>query len=179
VVNTVLAVLLVPPGPADVVGVTRDVLVQAASRVGAEVRLGVGHAVDSAAGLVAVRPSLRQARAVLSLAQKGVRTSAEAALDLELTAHYDRSGLAALAQTGLRPLIAADLARRTELVHTLEVYLRHGCSPTRTSAALHLGRQSLYQRLDRIKQLLGHPIDDPDRHAGLLLAATAHRLSGL
>jgi purine catabolism regulator len=42
---------------------------------------------------------------------------------------------------------------------------------------LHLGRQSLYQRIERIESLLGHPCDDPDLHASLLLAACAHRLS--
>ncbi|HEY5833016.1 helix-turn-helix domain-containing protein [Streptomyces sp.] len=61
-------------------------------------------------------------------------------------------------------------------MRTLEVHLRNGCSPTRTAALLHVGRQSLYQRLERIESLLGLPVADPDSHGELLLAACAHRL---
>ena len=57
------------------------------------------------------------------------------------------------------------------------MHLRHGCSPTRTAAALHIGRQSCYQRLDRIAVLLGYSVDDPEHHGGLILAAAAHRLT--
>jgi DNA-binding PucR family transcriptional regulator len=56
------------------------------------------------------------------------------------------------------------------------VHLRHGCSPTRTAALLHVGRQSLYQRLERIESLLGVPVADPEAHAELLLATAAHRV---
>lgn len=58
----------------------------------------------------------------------------------------------------------------------MEVHLRHGCSPTRTAALLHIGRQSLYQRLERIELLLGAPVTDPELHAELLVAACAHRI---
>ena len=61
-------------------------------------------------------------------------------------------------------------------MRTLEVHLRNGCSPTRTAALLHVGRQSLYQRLERIESLLGTPVGDPGMHTELLLAACAHRL---
>jgi hypothetical protein len=49
-------------------------------------------------------------------------------------------------------------------------------SPTRTAALLHIGRQSLYQRLGRIESLLGLEIDDPDLLGELLGAACAHRV---
>lgn len=69
-----------------------------------------------------------------------------------------------------------EAAHPSDLVHTLEVHLRNGCSPTRTAALLHVGRQSLYQRLERIESLLGLPVADPEAHGELLFAACAHRL---
>jgi purine catabolism regulator len=177
VVNSVLAVLLVPPGRVDVVGTAHEAIVEARRRIAGEVRVAIGYAVPSRDGLAAVRGSLRDARATLGLGSPGVTTSLSMALELLLTRHNDRATLTALASTALAGLIAWDADRNTSLVKTLEVYLRTGCSPTRTAAALHLGRQSLYQRLDRIQTLLGHPIAEPDRHTGLLLAACAHRLA--
>lgn len=76
----------------------------------------------------------------------------------------------------LGPLLAWEAAHPSDLVRTLEVHLRHGCSPTRTAALLHIGRQSLYQRLERIESLLGLEIDDPDLLGELLTAACAHRV---
>jgi purine catabolism regulator len=177
VLSSVLAVIMVPPGPVDVVGAAQTVLEEARSRVGGEVRIAIGHAVPSSAGLSSVRASLRDARATLGLGGRGVVTSLNSALELQLIRYNDRAALSALAGSAIGPLISWDRDRHTSLVRTLEAYLRSGCSPTRTAATLRLGRQSLYQRLDRIQTLLGHPVDVPDNHAGLLLAAVAYRLS--
>jgi DNA-binding PucR family transcriptional regulator len=101
------------------------------------------------------------------------------ALELELLGNRstsDPARLRDLAHSLVGPLIEWDGAHRSELVHTLEVLLRHGGSPTRAAAALHLGRQSLYQRIERIETLLGVAVDDPALHASLLLAAVAHRV---
>jgi DNA-binding PucR family transcriptional regulator len=56
------------------------------------------------------------------------------------------------------------------------VHLRNGCSPTRTAALLHVGRQSLYQRLERIEILLGVAVTDPELQGELLVAACAFRI---
>jgi hypothetical protein len=87
-----------------------------------------------------------------------------------------REGLRRLVDRVLGPLLAWESAHPSDLVRTLEVHLRNGCSPTRTAALLHLGRQSLYQRLDRIESLLGVPVADPALHAELLLATCARRV---
>jgi purine catabolism regulator len=41
------------------------------------------------------------------------------------------------------------------LLDTLEAYLESGCNKTRTADRLHLQRQSLYARLDRVFALVG------------------------
>lgn len=77
--------------------------------------------------------------------------------------------------TSVRPLIEWDRTHRSELTHTLEVHLRHGCSATRSAVALHLGRQSLYQRLERIRELLGFDFAAPETYPSVLLALCAQR----
>ncbi|MFT4125739.1 MAG: PucR family transcriptional regulator ligand-binding domain-containing protein [Gordonia sp. (in: high G+C Gram-positive bacteria)] len=73
----------------------------------------------------------------------------------------------------VEPLAEHDAAQSTQLVTTVAVYLRHGCSATRSAAVLHIGRQSLYQRLERIRTILGFDPADPACHAAMTLAVTA------
>ncbi|MER6219498.1 PucR family transcriptional regulator [Streptomyces sp. 900105755] len=184
----VLALLAVPAAvPGDPVRAVQEAF-RGAAEAGATV--AVGHGVGPG-GWLHWSETLRAARTTLELAltvppaepavpEGPAVTSARAlALERELTrggiaANRDR--LAALVQHTLGPLLAWEAAHPSDLVRTLEVHLRHGCSPTRTAALLHIGRQSLYQRLERIESLLGLEIDDPDLLGELLTAACAHRV---
>ncbi|WP_425826065.1 PucR family transcriptional regulator [Streptomyces fractus] len=101
------------------------------------------------------------------------------ALERELTRgdlEAGRERLTRLAEDALGPLLAWEAAHSSDLVRTLEVYLRNGCSPTRAAALLHIGRQSLYQRVERIESLLGIAVGDPGLLGALLTATCAHRL---
>ena len=189
VVGDVLALLVVGPDVRDAVGAAQSAIEAARSRIGApELTVALGHSVPGAAGPTALAASLRAAQAALrlTLAERASRpggapavaTSRMLALELELLGNGDPSRLALLADAVIGALVEWDAAHRSELVRTLEVLLRHGGSPTRAAAALHLGRQSLYQRIERIESLLGVRVDDPTLHASLLLATCAHRLSG-
>lgn len=199
-----LALVSVPTAPApapgaktgrDSVRAVRDPVraVQEAFRTGAApgLTVAVGHAVDAGSGWLRWSETLRTARTTLELAltvpppepnapQGPLVTSSRAlALERELTrggvdANHDR--LTRLVQHTLGPLLAWEAAHPSDLVRTLEVHLRNGCSPTRTATLLHIGRQSLYQRLERIESLLGLEIDDPDLLGELLTAACAHRV---
>ena len=71
----------------------------------------------------------------------------------------------------LGSLIRVDRARGSELLTTLNAYIRHWGRKTDTAAALHLQRQSLYQRLERIFDLLGELPAGSPRLGGLLIAA--------
>ncbi|MFJ9119661.1 PucR family transcriptional regulator [Streptomyces sp. NPDC102394] len=167
--------------------------VQDAFRVAAEpgLTVAVGHAVDMGGGWLRWSDTLRAARTTLELAltvpaaepsraDGPLVTSARAlALERELTrggVDANRDRLARLVEHTLGPLLAWEAAHPSDLVRTLEVHLRNGCSPTRTAALLHIGRQSLYQRLERIESLLGLEIDDPDLLGELLAASCAHRV---
>jgi hypothetical protein len=167
--------------------------VQEAFRTAADpgLTVAVGHAVDTGSGWLRWSDTLRAARTTLELAltvpaaepavpEGPLVTSARAlALERELTrggVDANRDRLARLVQHALGPLLSWEAAHPSDLVRTLEVHLRHGCSPTRTAALLHIGRQSLYQRLERIESLLGLEIDDPDLLGELLAAVCAHRV---
>lgn len=167
--------------------------VQEAFRTSAEpgLTVAVGHPVAAGGGWLRWSDTLRAARTTLELAltvpaaEPGVPdgplvTSSRAlALERELTrggVDANRERLAGLVQHALGPLLAWEAAHPSDLVRTLEIHLRNGCSPTRTAALLHIGRQSLYQRLERIESLLGLEIDDPDLLGELLAAACAHRV---
>jgi purine catabolism regulator len=189
VVGDVLALMILGPEVRDAVGAVASAIEEARSRTGApELTVAVGHAVAGQAGATHLGASLRAARAALrlALAERGSRpggapavaTSRTMALELELLSNGDPARLELLAMSMIGPLAEWDSAHRSELVWTLEVLLRHGGSPTRAAVALHLGRQSLYQRIERIESLLGVQVDDPTLHASLLLAACAHRLTG-
>ncbi|MEV0218510.1 PucR family transcriptional regulator [Streptomyces sp. NPDC050704] len=196
----VLALLALPEadgaGPRDSVrDAVRDPVraLQEAFRAAAEPALTValGQPVPAGAGWLRWSDTLRTARTTLELAltvppatpcpAEGplVTSSRALALERELTrggVDANRDRLSHLVEHTLGPLLSWEAAHPSDLVRTLETHLRHGCSPTRTAALLHIGRQSLYQRLERIESLLGLEIDDPDLLGELLAATCAHRV---
>lgn len=122
--------------------------------------------------------SLRQAHAALPTATLlGKRTVLTRELTLpRLLGELDDRALLRLVEDALAPLTAWDAAHGSDLVQTLAVHLRHGGSRTRTAEALHVHRQSLYQRLERIEALLGRPVDDPASHEHLVVGTAAAAL---
>lgn len=73
-------------------------------------------------------------------------------------------------QGQLAMLLSARRSERDVLMETLEVYLDHGCNKTRTAEALHVQRQSLYGRLERVFTLLGGDPTGTERALALHLA---------
>ncbi|NMR31511.1 PucR family transcriptional regulator [Crystallibacter degradans] len=72
-------------------------------------------------------------------------------------------------------LIAHDDARRSRLLETLDEWLASGCNTAETARVMHLERQSLYNRLEKIFELIGGDPRGTDRLAGLHLAARLGR----
>lgn len=70
----------------------------------------------------------------------------------------------------LGDLLELDRRRHGQLFETLAMYLRQAGRKTDTAAALHLQRQSLYQRLDRIFDALGNPQPGSSRWGAVALA---------
>ncbi|MER5208640.1 PucR family transcriptional regulator [Streptomyces sp. NPDC002825] len=96
-------------------------------------------------------------------------------IDLLLWRLRDHPDLAAFVDRAIGPLRDHDKASRPPLLPTLETYLAHAGRKAETARELHLNRQTLYNRLARISELLGTDLDDPQTVLALSLALRARR----
>lgn len=73
----------------------------------------------------------------------------------------------------LGSLLSYDDRKGAELVHTLTQYLEHGGNYDATAAELSVHKSTLKYRLQRIRELTGLELNDPDVHFNLQLATRA------
>ncbi len=163
-----------------------------ADRVAAALRAGVERAgmrsagrapvvvVGVAGGWVAASAGLRHASETATAAQGlSDRPWYDARrLDTELLLWRlrDHPDLAAFVERAIGPLQEHDARSKAPLLPTLETYLTHAGRKAETARELHLNRQTLYNRLARIAELLGTDLDDPQTVLALSLALRARRL---
>ncbi|MFE4543388.1 PucR family transcriptional regulator [Arthrobacter sp. NPDC056727] len=76
----------------------------------------------------------------------------------------------------LGPILEHDEQRNSQLLHTLTVWLDSGCNTAQAARELHLERQSMYHRLQRIFDLCGGDPRGTGRLVGLHLATRLARL---
>lgn len=82
----------------------------------------------------------------------------------------------------LSKLVAYDLKQGSdakqggELLKTLEAYFNNLGNLAQTAKAIHVHRNTLLYRLERISQISGLNLNDPDEHFALWLALKAHRV---
>jgi DNA-binding PucR family transcriptional regulator len=88
--------------------------------------------------------------------------------EVEDTAAVDR-----FVNEWLGHLIEYDARRNAELVSTLSRYLECGRSHGTTANALSIHRSTLKYRLQRIREISGHDLSDPDTGFNLQLATRA------
>ena len=122
----------------------------------------------------------RAANAVLSdraMAPSLWRDASHGALVDLLYALRRSSELLAFTRDQLGPLFEATDPRSKEQLRTLEAFLASSGRKAEAARALHLTRQSLYLRLERLERLLGVDLEDPDVLLGLHLAVRALRLT--
>jgi hypothetical protein len=74
----------------------------------------------------------------------------------------DMQQLMGFARDVLGPLLDYDAEHRTDLVHTLSVYLHHHGSHKRSARALHLHANTVAYRATRIEAITGLALGDPD-----------------
>jgi sugar diacid utilization regulator len=85
----------------------------------------------------------------------------------------DLTDVEAFVREWLGNLIDYDVRRKAELVHTLTQYLEHGGNYDATAAELSVHKSTLKYRLQRIRELTGLELNDPDVHFNLQLATRA------
>ena len=143
---------------------------------GSRCRIGVGDAYPRPSELPR---SLREARLALRMQKASAsaeRTSLFADLDVlrMLAAVDDLTDVEAFVRKWLGALAAYDERKHTQLVKTLIQYLQHGGGYEATSRALSVHRSTLKYRLQRIRELTGFDLGDPETHFNLQLAARAY-----
>ncbi|WP_326730860.1 PucR family transcriptional regulator [Streptomyces phaeochromogenes] len=167
--------------------------VTVADRVAAALRAGVERAgmqrpgaqppvvvVGVAGGWTAASVSLRHAAETATAAQglsdRPWYDARRLDIDLLLWRLRDHRDLAAFVERAIGPLRDHDNRSKPPLLPTLETYLAHAGRKAETARELHLNRQTLYNRLARIGELLGTDLDDPQTVLALSLALRARRL---
>ena len=88
----------------------------------------------------------------------------------------DLSLVESFVQVWLGSLIDYDEQKGADLVTTLTCYLEHGGSYEATARALAVHRNTLKYRLQRIREISGQDLGDPDAHFNLELATRSWRV---
>jgi purine catabolism regulator len=84
--------------------------------------------------------------------------------------------LASFCQETIGKLIEYDRTQGTELVETLSAYFGHKSNLSQTAEALFVHRNTLLYRMERIREISGLDLDNPETRLSIQLALRAHRL---
>lgn len=78
--------------------------------------------------------------------------------------HYGTSQISGrhLCHPGLVQLWIYDYNNHTDLLNTLKVYLNTGLNATKTARQLYIHRNTFYQRMETISQIINVDLNDPD-----------------
>jgi DNA-binding PucR family transcriptional regulator len=82
----------------------------------------------------------------------------------------DPSTIEDFGRSWLQPLLDYDEQRHSDLVLTLSRYLEHGGNYDASAAALFIHRSTLKYRLQRIRDITGYDLSEPDTQFNLQLA---------
>ncbi|MFI1017311.1 PucR family transcriptional regulator [Streptomyces sp. NPDC020965] len=135
----------------------------------------VGMAGGWAAASAGLRHAAETATAAQGLTDRPWYDARRLDTELLLWRLRDQPDLAAFVDRAIGPLRDHDATSRPPLLPTLETYLAHAGRKAETARELHLNRQTLYNRLARVSELLGTDLDDPQTVLALSLALQARR----
>ncbi|KOG43491.1 PucR family transcriptional regulator [Streptomyces resistomycificus] len=136
----------------------------------------VGVAGGWAAASAGLRHAAETATAAQGLSDRPWYDARRLDIELLLWRLRDHPDLAAFVDRAIGPVRDHDNRSKPPLLPTLETYLAHAGRKAETARELHLNRQTLYNRLARIGELLGTDLDDPQTVLALSLALRARRL---
>ncbi|MFF2195419.1 PucR family transcriptional regulator [Streptomyces sp. NPDC058157] len=144
-------------------------------RAGAPPVVVVGVSGSWAAASAGLRHAAETATAAHGLPARPWYDARRLDIDLLLWRLREHPDLAAFVDRAIGALRTHDATSRPPLLPTLETYLAHAGRKAETARELHLNRQTLYNRLARISELLGTDLDDPETVLSLSLALRARR----
>ena len=139
---------------------------------------GLAAGAGGPAGVRSAHEEARQTAALLlALDRAGTcAVSDDLGLYRSLFSRSGRAGLATFIRSTVGPLLDHDRERQRDLAATLETYLEQARHHARTCDVLHIHANTLYQRLDRITEVLGPQWKEPGRALELQVALRLHRL---
>lgn len=162
------------------VGVDRahEVVARLAGQDGPTPTTGLARGDGGPHGVRSAHEEARQTAALLlALGRAGsCAASDELGLYRSLFSSSGRAGLSTFIEATVGPLLAYDDERRRDLAVTLETYLEQARHHARTCEALHIHPNTLYQRLDRVTEVLGSRWKEPDHALELQVSLRLHRL---
>ncbi len=139
--------------------------------------IGIGRPVDA---LIGLRDSYREARQALSMARRLASPNALYFGELNvyrllfLLEHSPE--LTSFCQETIGTLVEYDHAQGTDLVETLSAYFAHKGNLSQTAEALFVHRNTLLYRMERIREISGLDLDNPETRLSIQLALRAFRL---
>ena len=173
------AVMLLPGSDAG--ATARDVAARLAAH---QATVGGSGPITGVAGLADVGDHVERARRAARLlialdrAGDGAATD-ELGLYGLLFSEADREFVGQFIERTLGPVRAADRARGTSLLDTLQAWFAADGSPSATADRLFVHVNTVYQRLDRLDAVLGHGWRRGDRALELRLALRMAELRGM
>ncbi|MFC3995852.1 PucR family transcriptional regulator [Nocardiopsis sediminis] len=161
------------PGPAGLHGdLARAARVLRAGLGGHRLVVGVSSAVRDVAGLRGAAVEAGHARRLAELrgGPTAIVTGAEIDTHDLLLASVPDDVRSAYRDRLLGPLVDYDRAHRSDLVETLERFLRYSGSWQRCAQAMHVHVNTLRYRIGRVEELTGRDLSRLDHRVDLLLA---------
>ncbi len=137
------------------------------------VSVGIARAHQLSGGLARVRSEAHQARLVAALDKSGPgwANASDITSHLLLLANATEDVRETLRRRLVAPIAEYDRTHRTDLVHSLSVFLDASCSWQAAAQALHIHVNTLRYRIARVEQLLGRDLttmgDRVDVYLGL------------
>ena len=171
-----LAVLVVP---SDDPGLTGQQIGRSMTlRLGLPVTVGASGLVDDPVDLPAAHAEAAACvRALLRLDRVG-QSATTGDLGYAGMLLGDSTSAATFVTKILGPVIRHDQQRSTALLSTVETYFATGQSLAVSAKRLHVHPNTVTQRLDRVKRLIGANWNSPDQALEVQLALRLHRLLG-
>ena len=145
---------------------------------GISIRAGAGKARER---ILDARPGFREAELALEVSRtvpelgEVVFYSSLGAYQL-LGAISDPQLLEQFVQDHLGAVLQQDKESRQQLLETLDMYLKCFGSKHETAKRLFIHRQTLYNRMDRLTELIGEPFHEPHKRIGLEIALMAYKM---
>lgn len=139
--------------------------------------IGIGRQSEA---LIGLRDSYREARQAQSMARRLAEPNplyfGELNVYRLLFQLEDNPELSAFCDEILGKLIEYDRDQGTDLVETLTAYFAHKNNLSQTAESLFVHRNTLLYRMERIREISGLDLDNPETRLNLQLALRARRL---